>query len=758
MANRSRIILLSIGVMGCVAAVAVAATISVLYHTAFEQNRQRLADIAKSHTQLIEAVVRFNEEHPEGAAAAMLTQIVDAHVYDEGIGETGEFTLAKLVDGEITFLLDHRHQSNLAENAKLQQVPMSSPLAEPMRLALQGQSGTIIGVDYRGEKVLAAYEPIPELGYGVVAKMDMAEIRRPFQKAGLISLAVGSVIIAIGTVVVVNTSKSFFSRLEESESRASAILETVVDPIITISEKGFIKSFNLAAERLFGFTENEVLETNISRLMPSPHQEKHDNYLRRYCETGEKRIIGTGREVIGKRKDGSTVPLHLSVSEVLTRKGGAREKDRLFTGVARDLTEMRENIELKKAEANLLHAKKTAEAANRAKSEFLANMSHEIRTPMTAILGFTDILLENVTEPESIDAARTVKKNGDYLINLINDILDLSKIESEKLEVEKISCSPREIITEVSTLMQVRAEAKGLPMEVCFEGLVPETIQTDPTRLRQILINVVGNAIKFTEAGSIQIVTRLLNETGADPKLQFDVIDSGIGIADAQIEKLFVPFMQADNSTTRRFGGTGLGLTISKRLVEVLGGNISVKSTQGSGTTFSITVATGPLAGVPLHRGDCKPINEQVAAQVDDRKSASLLACRILLAEDGPDNQRLISFILKKAGAKVSLANNGQEALDLAAEAEGQGCPFDVILMDMQMPVMDGYVATKKLRETKSVAPIIALTAHAMTSDRQKCLDAGCDDYLTKPVDRKKLVETVASYAKPSGTAAQSAS
>jgi signal transduction histidine kinase/AmiR/NasT family two-component response regulator len=400
------------------------------------------------------------------------------------------------------------------------------------------------------------------------------------------------------------------------------------------------------------------------------------------------------------------------------------------------------------SEKQLIQASNAAHAANNAKSEFLANMSHEIRTPMTAILGFNDILLDNASNQENVIAAQTVKKNGEFLIGLIDDILDLSKIEANKIEIENIECSVHSIVADVTSLMRVRSAAKGLPLEVRYDGSIPRTIQSDPTRLRQILINIVGNAIKFTESGSVQILTRLLNLPGEEPRLQFDVTDTGIGIAENKIESLFRPFTQADGSTTRQFGGTGLGLTITERLAKLLGGQIAVSSTVGAGSTFSVTVATGSLENVELTHNTAETVIETVDGNSSMEMLPSLEKRRILLVEDGPDNQRLIGFIMKKAGAEVTLAENGQIGFDMAIAAMSEGSPFDVILMDMQMPVLDGYEATRRLREHGYTLPIVALTAHAMATDRQKCVDAGCDDFATKPIDRKKLIELVASYAK----------
>jgi len=435
-------------------------------------------------------------------------------------------------------------------------------------------------------------------------------------------------------------------------------------------------------------------------------------------------------EAEGVRDDGTTFAARLKAFPMLAPDGDVTG----FIELVEDVTEY------KRARDLLEHAKEEAEAASRAKSEFLANMSHESRTPLTAILGYADVMLQDPDSPEARDAADTIKRNGEHLLQIISDILDLSKIEAARLEPDCRYCSPRQIVNDVASLMRGRAEAKGLVLLTEYGG-IPGWIWTDPLRLQQILTNLVGNAIKFTDAGNVRIVTQLVCDGNSEARLRFDVIDTGIGLEERQIGMLFQPFVQVDTSARRRFGGSGLGLAISRKLARLLGGDITVASSPGTGSTFSLSIAAGPLAAAA--KSDGLPAGPSpTASTVAEVK----LDCRVLLAEDGPDNQRLISYVLRKAGAEVTVVDNGKAAGDAAMAARREGTGFGLILMDIQMPVMDGYEAVARLRQEGIDAPILALTAHAMPEDREKCLSAGCDGYLSKPIAPKELTQELSRF------------
>jgi signal transduction histidine kinase/ActR/RegA family two-component response regulator len=390
-------------------------------------------------------------------------------------------------------------------------------------------------------------------------------------------------------------------------------------------------------------------------------------------------------------------------------------------------------------------ARFTAEEANRAKSEFLANMSHEIRTPMTAILGYLDLLLDG---EQSLDQrtryVEVIRRNGEHLLAILDDILDLSKLEAGRIVVERVPCSPCQIVEDAASLMEGRAGEKGIALETEYHGPIPETVATDPIRLRQILTNLIGNAIKFTEQGEVRVIVEAEDPLDAEkPHLRFEVVDTGIGIPPKQQARIFEPFTQADPSALLRSGGTGLGLAICKRMTELLGGEISTSSTLGQGSSFAFTIETGPLSGVRLLEN---PRESLVTAESPKAALALQLEGHVLLAEDGLDNQRLIALQLRKAGLRVDVTEDGHAAVEKALAAQEGGKPYDVLLMDVQMPELDGLSATSQLREAGYEGPVIALTAYAMPSDRERCLRAGCNDFVTKPIDWDRLLPMLLHY------------
>jgi PAS domain S-box-containing protein len=404
-------------------------------------------------------------------------------------------------------------------------------------------------------------------------------------------------------------------------------------------------------------------------------------------------------------------------------------------------------MDLVRSMQELEESRQRAESATKSKSEFLANMSHEIRTPMTAIMGFAELLLDAST-PASERRAHvlTIRRNGEHLLTLINDILDLSKVEAGRIELERIEFAPADVLEDVRALMKAKLQEKRLALGIDFETRIPRLIRSDPVRLRQILVNLLGNAIKFTELGGIRVVAGYLPaREECEPRFYVRVIDSGIGMTEEQVGRLFQPFVQADSSTTRRFGGTGLGLTIARRLAQMMGGDILVESQPGRGSSFTVEIALREGAEPELYDPRAERRAEQAPHETrgTDARAADLHGMRILLAEDGRDNQRLISIVLERVGADVELAENGRIACDKALEAQRAGRPFDVILMDMQMPELDGWSATALLRSVHYDGAVVALTANAMDGDHDRCLAAGCDDFASKPIEKHKLLATV---------------
>ncbi|MFO1065858.1 MAG: ATP-binding protein [Pirellulales bacterium] len=414
-------------------------------------------------------------------------------------------------------------------------------------------------------------------------------------------------------------------------------------------------------------------------------------------------------------------------------------------GTSMDITEM------VKRSTELQRARLAAEQASRAKSEFLANMSHEIRTPLTAVLGYAQILHDypdDLTQTQRQDHLKTIIRNGAHLLSIINDILDVSKIEADKMTLDLAAVAPAEVVREVAELMMIPARDKGLNLKI--EGLeqLPSQMISDQTRLKQILMNLVNNAIKFTLNGGV-VVRACFNRTASLP-LCFEVIDSGIGMSTEQVQRLFGLFEQADSSTSRRFGGSGLGLHISKRLAELMGGDITVSSTLGEGSMFRVSLPCREVVTREASAGTkaLEPKTEVRTVQT----TKALDGLQILLAEDGPDNQKLISFYLRKEGAQVDIVDNGKrlvESMSVDGTVDGplrSDAPWQVIVTDMQMPEMDGFEAVRILRSKGCSLPIIALTAFTLQDERDKCFEAGCDEHLMKPIDRQKLISAVSAW------------
>lgn len=406
------------------------------------------------------------------------------------------------------------------------------------------------------------------------------------------------------------------------------------------------------------------------------------------------------------------------------------------------LVEREERIRQQELRAEWERLCRLSEEASRAKTEFLSNVSHELRTPLTAILGYAELLLG--TPVDSVENRRhleTIRRNGEHLLRLIEDILSLSMLEAGRMELQTTSVAPWSVINDVAEMMRPRAEERGLDFHVEYLSPLPAVIQTDPVRLRQVLVHLAGNAVKFTEQGSVHIRARCVRRAGGSAQLQIEVADTGIGIDPTLLQELFTPFTQGDSSAVRSFQGVGLGLTIAQRLTRLLGGNLEVCSRAGRGSVFTVSIDCGALSGVSMVS---VPPEEQTAPTDSlPPEEPPQQTARILLAEDGADNRRLIRHLLQKAGYEVTIAENGREAWLNAIDSAAQGKPFDLILMDMQMPEMDGYEATRRLRQAGWVRPIVALTAHAAPEDRRRCLAEGCDGYLAKPIQRARLLDAV---------------
>ena len=530
--------------------------------------------------------------------------------------------------------------------------------------------------------------------------------------------------------------------LRDSEARHRAILDAAIDGIITIDERGTIESANPAAVRLFGYTLAELIGANVNLLMPAPYHEKHDTYLENYRRTGERKIIGIGREVVGRRKDGTVFPMDLAISEV--NVGGRR----MFTGLVHDVTQRKQaeealraahdeledrvrqrTAELERANLELAQAKEAAEAASRAKSAFLANMSHEIRTPMNAIIGMTELVLQSKLAPRQRDFLKVVAESGDALLRLINDILDFSKIEAGKFDLDHSTFSLGESLGDTMKALAVRAQGKGLELTCRIRPDVPLLVCGDRDRLRQIVVNLVGNAIKFTERGEVDLDVWREGSSDGEVDLHFAVRDTGIGIPAEKQKAIFEVFEQADASMTRRFGGSGLGLAIASRLVELMHGRLWVESEVHRGSTFHFTARLA-LA------------NEE--SGVEERvRSAIIPGTRVLVVDDNSSNRQILEEILKSWAMEPACVPGGEEALKALHDARQAGTPYHLVLTDAQMPGMSGFMLSETIRGDPELGStiIMMLTSGDHPDDVAHCEELGITAYLMKPVKQSELLE-----------------
>ena len=515
--------------------------------------------------------------------------------------------------------------------------------------------------------------------------------------------------------------KKLDQRLRDQQFYTRSLIESNIDALMTTDPSGIITDVNKQMEALTGCTRDELIGAPFKSYFTDPER----------AEAGIKLVLSekkvTDYELTACARDGKQTVVSYNATTFYDR---GRTLQGVFAA-ARDVTER------KRFEAELQQAKAVAESASQSKSDFLASMSHEIRTPMNAIIGIADLLAKTALSPEQNKYVQIFRRAGDNLLHLINDILDLSKVEASQLELERTGFSLHDLLEKVTEMVAVRAHDKGLSLVCEIAPNMPTDLIGDPTRLRQVLLNLLGNAIKFTEFGEVALRVTPDGDSSVIGTLRFTISDTGVGIPSEKLEAVFERFTQADSSTTRRFGGSGLGLTISKRLVELMGGRIWVASVVGKGSAFSFAVPLEIWAGA----------TRRAAMPVGTGPAPPLPALHILLVEDSPDNRTITVAYLQDTPYRVDIAENGAIACEKFAAGD-----YDMVLMDRQMPVMDGLTATRAIRKWEQAnhrppTPIIALTAAALKGDREKCIAAGCTAFLTKPIKQEVLLQTIIEHS-----------
>jgi PAS domain S-box-containing protein len=521
--------------------------------------------------------------------------------------------------------------------------------------------------------------------------------------------------------LVEEEQKQSDQRLRDQQFYTRSLIESNIDALMTTDPAGIITDVNKQMEALTGCTRDELIGAPFKDYFTDPDR----------AEAAIKRVLSeksvTDYELTARARDGTQTVVSYNATTFYDR---SRTLQGVFAA-ARDVTER------KRVEQELQQAKAAAESASRTKSDFLASMSHEIRTPMNAIMGIADLLAKTALSAEQDKYVQIFRRSGDNLLNLINDILDLSKVEASQLDLERTGFSLSDHLEKVIEMVAPRAQEKGLTLACEIAPSVSNDLVGDPTRLRQVLLNLLGNAVKFTEAGNVSLKVEPDGDCSVPTALRFTVSDTGIGIADDKLASVFERFTQADSSTTRRFGGSGLGLTISKRLVELMGGRIWASSEVDQGSAFAFVVPFEIWAAA----------NRPLSAPIGSDTDAPQRALRILMAEDSPDNCTIALAYLEETPYHIDVAETGLIACEMFKAGH-----YDLVLMDRQMPVMDGLTATRTLRaweksNGRPPTPIIALTASALKGDRETCLAAGCTAYLTKPIKQDVLLQAIRNYS-----------
>ncbi len=510
--------------------------------------------------------------------------------------------------------------------------------------------------------------------------------------------------------------------LRLSESKLNSIFISVPEAIVVADARGKIVQCNVATSEIFGFSLRELIGQNVNVLMQRSEHRAHDGYLEAYQRTGEKRLMAQPRVVQGMRKDGTLFPVRVTVKE--TRVDDAH----FFIGVIQDFTAIQHTQDL------LVEAKNKAEQANRLRGEFLANMSHEIRTPMNGILGMNELAMSAGDAKVQKEYLSLARDSASHLLHIINQILDFSKIEAGALELELLTVCPSQLIRHTSRSLEQLAQAKGIELRIVNDPALPDLVWMDPVRVRQVLTNLIGNAIKFTEDGKVTVKSKVHATANQDVvRIEISVADTGIGFDAMRTDALFSPFTQADGSITRSYGGTGLRLAITRSLVQLMGGDVQATSEQGQGACFTINF---PVQCVTL---DATEVDAGGGNASEPEARVATRPLSVLLVEDHEINRKLAQIMLQRMGHTFVLANDGQQALDCLDQEN-----FDVVLLDVMMPVMDGLTALKLWRERESErslprTTVLMVTAHAMTGDRERFIAAGADGYVSKPMSEASL-------------------